>query len=176
VKQATSTNKTQQRNEGRRVSQLASAVIWEKCTTATPIFSAAQRAMQDFFRPLVKLLTWRTSFLQGRLSCSAGNMLTVSHKYDCGTGKARSIGWQLAATKDSTAGPDLPPDSFGHTGLQVRVAGWIPDKSEFSYYSQTAHMLGRFRSQMQCAPVCATPSFARGSKVYRHGSNGNARL
>ena len=34
-----------------------------------------------------------------------------------GLNEARSIGWQLAATKDSTAGPDLPGDSFGHTGF-----------------------------------------------------------
>jgi CubicO group peptidase (beta-lactamase class C family) len=34
-----------------------------------------------------------------------------------GLEEARSVGWQLAATKDSTAGPDLPPDSFGHTGF-----------------------------------------------------------
>src|SRR5262249_11435626 len=31
-----------------------------------------------------------------------------------GLEEARSIGWQLAATKDSTGGVDLPPDSFGH--------------------------------------------------------------
>jgi CubicO group peptidase (beta-lactamase class C family) len=34
-----------------------------------------------------------------------------------GLNEARSTGWQLAATKDSTAGPDLPWDSFGHTGF-----------------------------------------------------------
>ncbi|HYJ88192.1 MAG TPA: serine hydrolase domain-containing protein [Pyrinomonadaceae bacterium] len=34
-----------------------------------------------------------------------------------GLNEARSIGWQLAATKDSTAGPDLPPDSYGHTSF-----------------------------------------------------------
>ena len=34
-----------------------------------------------------------------------------------GLEEARSLAWQLAETKDSTAGPDLPPDSFGHTGF-----------------------------------------------------------
>ena len=34
-----------------------------------------------------------------------------------GLNEVRSIGWQLAATKDSTAGTDLPGDSFGHTGF-----------------------------------------------------------
>ncbi|MEK6337148.1 MAG: serine hydrolase [Acidobacteriota bacterium] len=34
-----------------------------------------------------------------------------------GLNEARSLGWQLAATKDSTAGPALSPDAFGHTGF-----------------------------------------------------------
>jgi CubicO group peptidase (beta-lactamase class C family) len=34
-----------------------------------------------------------------------------------GMEEARSFAWQLAATKDSTAGPRLPPDSFGHLGF-----------------------------------------------------------
>src|SRR5205807_1294370 len=34
-----------------------------------------------------------------------------------GLNEARSFAWQLAATKDSTAGPSLPPDAFGHTGF-----------------------------------------------------------
>jgi CubicO group peptidase (beta-lactamase class C family) len=31
--------------------------------------------------------------------------------------EARSVAWQLAATPDSTAGPHLSPDSFGHLGF-----------------------------------------------------------
>ena len=34
-----------------------------------------------------------------------------------GLEEARSIAWQLAVTKDSAAGRDLPPDSFGHSGF-----------------------------------------------------------
>jgi len=38
--------------------------------------------------------------------------------------EARSIGWQLAATKDSTGGVDLAPDSFGHNGF-TGTCVWI---------------------------------------------------
>lgn len=38
--------------------------------------------------------------------------------------EARSIGWQLAGTKDSTGGVDLPPDSFGHNGF-TGTCVWI---------------------------------------------------
>ncbi|MDT4897919.1 MAG: hypothetical protein QOH25_2996 [Acidobacteriota bacterium] len=34
-----------------------------------------------------------------------------------GMEEARSVGWQLAATQDSTAGANLSPDSFGHLGF-----------------------------------------------------------
>lgn len=41
-----------------------------------------------------------------------------------GLEESRSLAWQLAATKDSTAGVDLPPDSFGHTGF-TGTSLWI---------------------------------------------------
>jgi len=41
-----------------------------------------------------------------------------------GLEEARSIGWQLAATKDSTGGADMPPDSFGHNGF-TGTCVWI---------------------------------------------------
>jgi len=41
-----------------------------------------------------------------------------------GLNEARSIAWQLAATKDSSAGPDLPADAFGHTGF-TGTSCWI---------------------------------------------------
>jgi CubicO group peptidase (beta-lactamase class C family) len=44
-----------------------------------------------------------------------------------GLEEARSLAWQLAATKDSTAGTDLPPDSFGHSGF-TGTSLWIDAK------------------------------------------------
>jgi CubicO group peptidase (beta-lactamase class C family) len=41
-----------------------------------------------------------------------------------GLNEARSFGWQLAATKDSTAGRSLAPDTFGHTGF-TGTSCWI---------------------------------------------------
>lgn len=41
-----------------------------------------------------------------------------------GLNEARSFGWQLAMTNESTAGPSLPPDAFGHTGF-TGTSCWI---------------------------------------------------
>jgi len=46
-----------------------------------------------------------------------------------GLNEARSFGWQLAATKDSTAGPTLPADGFGHTGF-TGTSCWIDPELE----------------------------------------------
>ena len=49
-----------------------------------------------------------------------------------GLEEARSFAWQLAATKDSTAGPSLPPDSFGHTGF-TGTSCWIDAAHERTF-------------------------------------------
>jgi len=49
-----------------------------------------------------------------------------------GLNEARSFAWQLAATKDSTAGPALPPDAFGHTGF-TGTSCWIDAERERAY-------------------------------------------
>jgi serine-type D-Ala-D-Ala carboxypeptidase len=41
-----------------------------------------------------------------------------------GLNEARSFSWQLASTKDSTAGPGLPPGAFGHTGF-TGTSCWV---------------------------------------------------
>jgi serine-type D-Ala-D-Ala carboxypeptidase len=43
--------------------------------------------------------------------------------------EARSIGWQLAQSPESTAGTALPPDSFGHTGF-TGTSCWIDPQHE----------------------------------------------
>jgi CubicO group peptidase (beta-lactamase class C family) len=46
-----------------------------------------------------------------------------------GLNEARSFAWQLALTKDSTAGSSLPPDAFGHTGF-TGTSCWIDAERE----------------------------------------------
>jgi CubicO group peptidase (beta-lactamase class C family) len=46
-----------------------------------------------------------------------------------GLNEARSFAWQLAATPESTAGPRLSPESFGHLGF-TGTSCWIDPTSE----------------------------------------------
>ena len=43
--------------------------------------------------------------------------------------EARSFAWQLAITKDSSAGPSLPADAFGHSGF-TGTSCWIDPNRE----------------------------------------------
>lgn len=46
-----------------------------------------------------------------------------------GLNEARSFGWQLALTRDSTAGSSLPPNAFGHNGF-TGTSCWIDAERE----------------------------------------------
>ena len=46
-----------------------------------------------------------------------------------GLNEARSHGWQLAATPESTAGPRLPPEAFGHLGF-TGTSCWLDPTTE----------------------------------------------
>jgi len=78
------------------------------------LFSTASETFllaQQFLRDSTKLLAPDTCNL-------------FRENMTAGLEEARSIGWQLAATKDSTGGVDLPPDSFGHNGF-TGTSLWI---------------------------------------------------
>jgi CubicO group peptidase (beta-lactamase class C family) len=57
-----------------------------------------------------------------------------------GLEEARTIGWQLASTNDSTAGTDLPQDSFGHNGF-TGTSCWIDAVNErvFLMFTNRTH-------------------------------------
>jgi CubicO group peptidase (beta-lactamase class C family) len=61
-----------------------------------------------------------------------------------GLNEARSFAWQLAATTDSTAGPSLPPESFGHVGF-TGTSCWLDPTHERVFILLTnrthAHLL-----------------------------------
>jgi serine-type D-Ala-D-Ala carboxypeptidase len=46
-----------------------------------------------------------------------------------GLNEARSFAWQLAATRDSTAGGSFPPDAFGHNGF-TGTSCWIDAEAQ----------------------------------------------
>lgn len=71
------------------------------------LFSNAREALR-----LASQFLPRTSALLGPETCAL-----FRENMTEGLNEARSFAWQLAATPESTAGPRLPPDAFGHLGF-----------------------------------------------------------
>ena len=83
------------------------------------LFSTARETFliaQQFLRESTRLLAPQTCEL-------------FRENMTSGLEEARSIGWQLAATKDSTGGSDLAPDSFGHNGF-TGTCVWIDPRPQ----------------------------------------------
>ena len=83
------------------------------------LFSTAGETLRlanQFIGPLSELLARETCEL------FRGNMTA-------GLNEARSFAWQLAITKDSIAGPSLPPDAFGHSGF-TGTSCWLDPNRE----------------------------------------------
>ena len=79
--------------------------------------------VQDTFKLAEQFLPRSTSLLEAE-TCELFRLNMTE-----GLNEARSFGWQLASTKDSTAGPLLPPDSFGHNGF-TGTSCWIDPEHE----------------------------------------------
>jgi CubicO group peptidase (beta-lactamase class C family) len=76
-------------------------------------------------------IAWQFVGSQSKL-LSAETCALFRKNMTMGLEEARSFAWQLAATPDSTAGPDLPPDSFGHNGF-TGTCCWIDSERERVY-------------------------------------------
>jgi CubicO group peptidase (beta-lactamase class C family) len=83
------------------------------------LFSTAH----DTLRLCMQFLAQSTQLLQPETCALFRTNLTI------GMEEARSFAWQLAATKDSTAGASLPRHSFGHTGF-TGTSCWIDPENE----------------------------------------------
>ena len=88
-----------------------------------------------------------------------------------GLNEARSFGWQLAETKDSTAGENLPPDAFGHTGF-TGTSCWVDAAAErvFILLTNRTHAralpfanINSVRRQFHTLAVAALDSTAMGA-------------
>lgn len=81
-------------------------------STARETFSIAQQFLSD----------WTTLLAPATCRLFRENMTR-------GLEEARSIGWQLASTKDSTGGAQLSSDSFGHNGF-TGTCVWIDPNNQ----------------------------------------------
>ena len=97
---------------------------------AVEFFLGGEAGHAGLFADAADTLTIANQFLAGRSRLLKPQTCELFRtNLTEGLNEARSAGWQLAATTDSTAGSSLPADSFGHTGFTGTTC-WIDPGNE----------------------------------------------
>ena len=106
------------------------AVIWGEVHDGNAFFLGGSAGHAGLFSTATETLELADQFLAGQATLLKPETCSLfCTNMTVGLEESRSIGWQLAATAGSTAGPDLPSDSFGHTGF-TGTSCWLDPHQE----------------------------------------------
>jgi CubicO group peptidase (beta-lactamase class C family) len=93
-------------------------LIWGQVHDGNAYFLGGAAGHAGLFSTAQETLQLANQFVTGQTRLLKPATCELFRKnLTAGLEEARSFGWQLAETKDSAAGPDLPRDSFGHSGF-----------------------------------------------------------
>lgn len=93
-------------------------VIWGEVHDGNAYFLGGAAGHAGLFSNGTETLRLASQFIAGLSELLATETCKLFRQnMTAGLNEARSFAWQLAATRESTAGADLPPDAFGHTGF-----------------------------------------------------------
>ena len=105
-------------------------LIWGEVHDGNAHFLGGAAGHAGLFSTAEETLSLSDQFLAGQSELlKPDTCLLFRSNMTAGLDEARSVGWQLAETKDSVAGPDLPPDSFGHSGF-TGTSCWLDPQHE----------------------------------------------
>lgn len=100
-------------------------VIWGAVHDGNAYFLGGAAGHAGLFSTIHETLTLANQFVaESSQLLSPATCDLFRQNMTQGLNEARSFAWQLAVTKDSTAGRDLSPDAFGHTGF-TGTSCWI---------------------------------------------------
>ena len=105
-------------------------LIWGKVHDGNAHFLGGAAGHAGLFSTARETLALATQFISEQTRLLKPETCALFRKnLTSGLAEARSFAWQLAETKDSAAGPDLPRDSFGHSGF-TGTSCWIDPQHE----------------------------------------------
>jgi len=108
-------------------------LIWGEVHDGNGYFLGGAAGHAGLFSTAPETLMLAQQFLAGRSELLSAPTCELFRKnLTEGLEEARSLGWQLAATRDSAAGLDLPSDSFGHSGF-TGTSCWTDPHKERVY-------------------------------------------
>jgi CubicO group peptidase (beta-lactamase class C family) len=116
-------------NEASNYKNWRRELIWGQVHDGNAHFLGGAAGHAGLFSTVQETLALANQFLERATQLLKPETCALFRKnMSAGLDEARSFGWQLAETKDSAAGPDLPRDSFGHSGF-TGTSCWIdPDR------------------------------------------------
>lgn len=118
---------------GQTYADWRTGVIWGEVHDGNAHFLGGAAGHAGLFSTAGETLHLANQFIAGLSELLAEDTCELFRRnMTAGLNEARSFAWQLAATKDSTAGPSLPPDAFGHTGF-TGTSCWIDAAAERVY-------------------------------------------
>ncbi len=107
--------------------------IWGEVHDGNAFFLGGAAGHAGLFSTAAEVLRLARQFIASRSELLAPETCALFRaNMTEGLNEARSLGWQLAATTDSTAGAALAPDSFGHLGF-TGTSCWIDAARERIY-------------------------------------------
>lgn len=105
-------------------------LIWGEVHDGNAHFLGGAAGHAGLFSIAAETLTLANQFLASQTQLlKPGTCALFRTNMTEGMEEARSIAWKLAASLESSAGPDLPPDSFGHAGF-TGTSCWIDPQSD----------------------------------------------
>jgi CubicO group peptidase (beta-lactamase class C family) len=113
-----------------RAANWRTGTIWGEVHDGNAFFLGGAAGHAGLFSTAREALTLALQFLPRTSQLLADETCALFRtNMTAGLDEARSFAWQLAATPDSTAGPLLPPDSFGHLGF-TGTSCWVDPNRE----------------------------------------------
>ncbi len=104
--------------------------IWGEVHDGNAHFLGGAAGHAGLFSTAIETYTLAEQFIATRTRLLRADTCALFRtNMTAGLNEARSLAWQLAATPDSTAGPALPPDSFGHLGF-TGTSCWLDAAQE----------------------------------------------
>lgn len=118
-------------------------LIWGEVHDGNAYFLGGAAGHAGLFSTAHEVLTLAKQFIPNHTTTLKPETCTLFRtNMTVGLSEARSIGWQLAATNESTAGPSLSPDSFGHNGF-TGTSCWIDAEKDRVFILLTNRTHGR---------------------------------
>lgn len=100
-------------------------VIWGEAHDGNAYFMGGVSGHAGLFGTAREVAVVAEQFLDGsRLLVREQTLALFRRSFTAGLEEERSIGWMLAATRDSSAGEAMPADAFGHAGF-TGTSVWV---------------------------------------------------